>query len=138
LSLNVIDPYTLCDRTREGGHCVWALLRAATRLHIVGEVAVNDVSRLPTPHTEHWDWQLSAACRGIASDVFFNPHGERRLHRRQRQYAAKRICATCPVIQDCLKWALTVREPYGVWGGTTPEERTELLHGPAPAATRQS
>ena len=31
--------------------------------------------------------------------------------------AAKRICATCPVIEPCLQGALERREPWGVWGG---------------------
>jgi len=31
--------------------------------------------------------------------------------------AAKRICATCPVVADCLEGALERREPWGVWGG---------------------
>ena len=30
---------------------------------------------------------------------------------------AKRICATCPVIEPCLAGALERREPWGVWGG---------------------
>lgn len=31
--------------------------------------------------------------------------------------AAKRICATCPVVEPCLQGALERREPWGVWGG---------------------
>ena len=31
--------------------------------------------------------------------------------------AAKRICATCPVVEPCLEGALQRREPWGVWGG---------------------
>lgn len=30
---------------------------------------------------------------------------------------AKRICATCPVIEPCLAGAIERREPWGVWGG---------------------
>lgn len=30
---------------------------------------------------------------------------------------AKRICASCPVADDCLEGALQRREPWGVWGG---------------------
>lgn len=30
---------------------------------------------------------------------------------------AKRICADCPVIAECLEGALERHEPYGVWGG---------------------
>lgn len=31
--------------------------------------------------------------------------------------AAKRICATCPVMEQCLEGALARKEPQGVWGG---------------------
>lgn len=31
--------------------------------------------------------------------------------------AAKRICAECPVMAECLEGALDRREPWGVWGG---------------------
>lgn len=31
--------------------------------------------------------------------------------------AAKRICATCPVMAECLEGALARKEPLGVWGG---------------------
>lgn len=31
------------------------------------------------------------------------------------------ICATCPVIGPCRE--TSAHEPWGVWGGTTPEER---------------
>jgi WhiB family redox-sensing transcriptional regulator len=30
---------------------------------------------------------------------------------------AKRICATCPLMAECLEGALTRRERWGVWGG---------------------
>lgn len=30
---------------------------------------------------------------------------------------AKRICASCPVLEDCLSGAIQRREPWGVWGG---------------------
>jgi WhiB family redox-sensing transcriptional regulator len=32
-----------------------------------------------------------------------------------------------------LRWALAAREPYGVWGGMTVEEREELLRRRQPA-----
>ncbi|CAM8660088.1 WhiB-like iron-sulfur binding domain containing protein [Acidimicrobiia bacterium] len=31
--------------------------------------------------------------------------------------AAKIICATCPVMIECLEGAVARREPWGVWGG---------------------
>jgi WhiB family redox-sensing transcriptional regulator len=31
------------------------------------------------------------------------------------------------VVEQCLEWALAAREPYGVWGGLSTEEREALL-----------
>jgi hypothetical protein len=43
--------------------------------------------------------------------------------------AAKKICAECPVIHECLTDALTVhhRDQYGVYGGKTALERQRIL-----------
>jgi WhiB family redox-sensing transcriptional regulator len=82
-----------------------------------------DLSRLPGPVADVWDWQLQGACRTTDPDVFFHPEGERGPARVNRQLAAKAICATCPVIEQCAAHALAVREPYGVWGGMSEEDR---------------
>jgi WhiB family redox-sensing transcriptional regulator len=41
--------------------------------------------------------------------------------------AAKSVCATCPVVEACLWFAVENAEPFGVWGGHTPEERRPLV-----------
>ncbi len=76
-----------------------------------------------------WDWQLAAQCRG-RDDLFFHPHGEREPARSDRERAAKALCARCPVRRECADHALTMGEPYGVWGGVSETEREEQLHGP--------
>ena len=86
-----------------------------------------DIRRLPTPVAEVWDWQLHGACRGESTSLFFHPDGERGPARARRQSAAKAVCAKCPVVEACLKHALAVREPYGVWGGMSEEERARLI-----------
>ena len=85
-----------------------------------------DVSRLPGPNADIWDWQMDGACRGEDSDVFFHPEGERGPSRVARERAAKAICGRCPEINECAQHALTVREPYGVWGGLSEDDRDEI------------
>lgn len=85
-----------------------------------------DVSRLPGPNADLWDWQLDAACRGEDSDLFFHPEGERGPSRLSRELAAKSVCARCPVAVQCAAHALAVREPYGVWGGLSEDEREAI------------
>ena len=36
-----------------------------------------DVTRLPGPNSDLWDWQLKGACRGEDPEIFFHPEGER-------------------------------------------------------------
>ncbi|MFG1808849.1 WhiB family transcriptional regulator [Streptomyces sp. NPDC049040] len=86
-----------------------------------------DFSRLPGPNADLWDWQLVAACRGVDSSLFFHPEGERGAARSAREAAAKEVCMRCPVRAECATHALAVREPYGVWGGLTEDEREEML-----------
>jgi WhiB family redox-sensing transcriptional regulator len=81
---------------------------------------------------EYWDWQAAAACRGLDSEVFFHPENERGPSRRRREQNAKRVCAYCPVQRTCLAWALRTREPYGVWGGLSTEERERLIRSDTP------
>ena len=86
-----------------------------------------DVRRLPAPREGDWDWQLSAACRGLDTANFFHPENERGPSRARRERLAKAVCAKCTVVDRCLSWALETREPYGVWGGLSTEEREALL-----------
>ncbi len=88
-----------------------------------------DISRLPGPIADIWDWQLQGACRGADPDLFFHPEGERGPRKYARDAAAKAICATCPVLVQCREHALRVREPYGVWGGLTEDEREAIVAG---------
>lgn len=85
-----------------------------------------DITRLPGPNADLWDWQLEAVCRNMDTSVFYHPDGERGVARERRVAQAKAICATCPVLVQCREHALTVREPYGVWGGLSEEERDAL------------
>ena len=76
----------------------------------------------------HETWHLRAACRGPESALFFPPSTpERRDDREARESHAKEICAQCHVRDDCLEFALRVREAHGIWGGLTEAERRVLL-----------
>jgi len=82
-----------------------------------------DLSRLPGPIADVWEWQLASACRDHDPALFFHPEGERGVARVTRERAAKAVCAGCPVRSECARHALQVREPYGVWGGMSEEDR---------------
>ena len=62
-----------------------------------------EISRLPGPNAELWEWQLRGACRTVSSDLFFHPEGERGPSRRNRELAAKQVCARCPVLASAAR-----------------------------------
>ena len=86
-----------------------------------------DVSRLPVVVAEEWEWQLQGACRGADSSLFFHTDNERGSARDRREARAKEICQACPVLAQCRQHALSVQEPYGIWGGLGEIERRQLF-----------
>jgi WhiB family redox-sensing transcriptional regulator len=73
-------------------------------------------------------WRTRAECRGPHARAFFPPgKGERRDEKRHREDDAKAICEACAVRGECLAYALSIKEPHGIWGGTTEHERRAML-----------
>ncbi len=93
------------------------------------------IKRLPTPILESYEWQWQGSCMGEDAAVFFSPEAERGRKRQRREENAKKICATCPVLEKCREHALSVQEPYGVWGGLTEAERAEIIRRMEPKAS---
>jgi WhiB family transcriptional regulator, redox-sensing transcriptional regulator len=65
-----------------------------------------------------------AACynNGVDPDAFF-PYPHRT---NSENKMAKKICKDCPVINECLEYALENNEVHGIWGGMSPKERQLL------------
>lgn len=73
------------------------------------------------------DWQLDALCRGNHAYLFFPPSTfERKEERERREMKAKAICGVCPVQDPCTQHAVSIREPFGIWGGLTEGERRNV------------
>ncbi|MEA3056660.1 MAG: WhiB family transcriptional regulator, redox-sensing transcriptional regulator [Actinomycetota bacterium] len=73
-------------------------------------------------------WQLKAACRGPQAAVFFPPsYFERKDEKLEREARAKAICGQCAVREPCLDFAVSIREPHGIWGGLNELERKALI-----------
>ena len=72
--------------------------------------------------TEVRAWRDEAACRDVVTavyDPFFGDTADLQLE-------AIAICATCPVRDDCLTFAVRTGQQYGVWGGQ-PEQTIRRL-----------
>ncbi len=65
-------------------------------------------------------WMHNGNCRNYPPAAFFPSDGV-------GVDAARRICADCPVKDQCLEYALTSRIDHGVWGGTSERERRRIL-----------
>lgn len=62
----------------------------------------------------------SQSCYGIGTEVFY-PIST--LTPRQFDYQMiEKVCGSCPFKQQCFDYAVC-HEPYGIWAGTTPNER---------------
>lgn len=60
------------------------------------------------------DWRTQAACRDLPTRLFYPQRG-------RQADLAKGVCERCPVAAQCK--ADGEREPYGVWGGTSVDDR---------------
>jgi len=69
----------------------------------------------------------------LETDLFF-PIGKtgRAIEEIQQ---AKAVCASCPVRQPCLAFALDTHQGYGIWGGYDEDERRVMLRQRRPAVT---
>jgi WhiB family redox-sensing transcriptional regulator len=76
-------------------------------------------SRDHQPETDD-DWRDRAACLGLDPQIFYPTTDE-------EADAARAICATCDVRDECLEHALGRREKDGVWGGATERDRRRII-----------
>ena len=67
------------------------------------------------------NWRSAGACLAADPDLFFPISS---VGPAERQIArAKKICSGCGVRRECLEFALSHGQIYGIWGGTTAEDR---------------
>ncbi|MGY2066061.1 WhiB family transcriptional regulator [Blastococcus sp. SYSU DS0619] len=64
-------------------------------------------------------WRLDALCAETDPEAFFPDKGGSTRE-------AKRVCTGCPVRAQCLEFALTNDERFGIWGGLSERERRRL------------
>ncbi len=64
-------------------------------------------------------WQDQANCLGVDPDLFFPERGASTKE-------AKEVCRGCVVREDCLEFALTNGEKFGIWGGMSERERRRI------------
>lgn len=85
------------------------------------EEAGPDARLLLLQAADQPDWHHRSACKGGDNDLFF-PIGEGHAAKAQTR-EAKSYCRRCPVVDQCLQYALDEGIPDGIWGGLTEDER---------------
>ncbi len=77
-------------------------------------------------------WAERALCAQAGPDTWYPDNHAQAV-------VATRICEACPVCAQCLKYALSGADTWhgittGIWGGTTPRERSRLRQARKAAA----
>lgn len=72
-------------------------------------------------------WMARGNCATEPPETFFPSDGIGVIN-------AQRICASCPVQEQCLEYALRNRIEHGVWGGYSERGRRRVLRERARAA----
>lgn len=67
-------------------------------------------------------WREGAACAALGDDISFFPDPEDIGGIGK----AKAVCASCPVSDECLTWAIETNQSEGIWGGHTARERRAI------------
>jgi WhiB family redox-sensing transcriptional regulator len=82
----------------------------------------SDLVRTPMTATGSiTNWRAAGACLNADPDLFFPISTKGPAE--QQIIRAKTICGSCRVRRECLEFALSHDLVYGIWGGTTPEDR---------------
>lgn len=68
------------------------------------------------------EWTERALCAQVDPEIFH-------VERGQSSKPAKKICSNCPVIEECLEYALRTDQRFGVFGGYSERERRKLRDG---------
>jgi WhiB family redox-sensing transcriptional regulator len=74
------------------------------------------------------DWRLWAACRFTDPELFFPVSNSGQSLNQVTE--AKKVCAACVVLPECLAFAMRTQQVHGIWGGMTEEERSAVPFQP--------
>lgn len=69
------------------------------------------------------DWTEAALCAQVGGDTHYPEQGGGNAGTLNE---ARRLCRACAVSTECLAYALANDERWGVWAGTTPNQRAKM------------
>ena len=68
-------------------------------------------------------WLADGACADSSDPEMFTPLDEDG----RSGEPARRVCAGCPLRRQCLDYAISTRQPVGIWGGCSTNERAQVV-----------
>ena len=86
-----------------------------------GEFAMGGLTNIGSTNSGNPDlsWQERALCAQTDPEAFFPEKGGSTRD-------AKKVCGACNVRSQCLEYALSNDERFGIWGGLSERERRRL------------
>ena len=102
-----------CRRRADGPLCA-THTRMVGRVHSpVSKSFVRKVASLVTGRDD--EWRDRALCADLDTESFYS---------QDDSYTTTRIlCHCCPVRAECAATAIRLRDPHGIWGGLSGDER---------------
>ena len=85
---------------------------------------MSELAALPFTELDELGWHERALCAQTDPEAFFPEKGGSTRE-------AKRVCGSCDVRVDCLEYALSNDERFGIWGGLSERERRRLKRAQA-------
>jgi WhiB family redox-sensing transcriptional regulator len=85
---------------------------------------MSELTSLPFAEIDEMGWHERALCAQTDPEAFFPEKGGSTRE-------AKRVCGSCDVRVDCLEYALSNDERFGIWGGLSERERRRLKRAQA-------
>lgn len=78
-----------------------------------------EFASLIPPAEEDGYWMADASCIGVDTEMFFVERGQ------NKPPMIMKMCNSCPVKNECREYAVKYVLD-GIWGGTTPKDRSRL------------
>lgn len=77
--------------------------------------------------SEDEEWRERAACRWEDPELFFPVGKPESVGYAPQEERALAVCRRCPVVADCLEWAVRTEQRNGVSGGLGETARRKLI-----------
>ena len=99
-------------KTAKGANYRWPPQRPWSKV-------TNCPARDTVETVEDQEWRKLANCLGVDPDLFYPDRGASTRE-------AKNVCRGCVVREECLEYALSTGEKFGIWGGLSERERRRI------------